>query len=115
LVGKESPRKQNLPKEEKEYNKSHYKRRIVVEHIICRLKKYRIMSDIFRNRLKKYDKVSDIVSSLPYVLYMIADQGYDDNNLYKYSKKVLGIDLVCPVERYESTPKEWLELVCFYE
>jgi hypothetical protein len=53
--------------------------------------------------------------SLPYVLYMIADPGYDDKNLYKYSKKVLGIDLVCPVERYEGTPKERLELVCFYQ
>jgi hypothetical protein len=29
--------------------------------------------------------------------------------------KVLGIDLVCPVGRYESTPKERLELECFYE
>ena len=38
---------------------------------------------------------------LLYVLYMIADPGYDDKSLYKYSKKVLGIDLVCPVERYE--------------
>jgi hypothetical protein len=46
---------------------------------------------------------------------MIADPGYDDKNLYKYSKKVLGIDLVCPVERCESTSKERLELVCFYE
>ncbi len=46
---------------------------------------------------------------------MIADPGYDDKNLYKYSKKVLGIDLVCPVERYESTPKKRLELVCFYQ
>ena len=53
--------------------------------------------------------------SLPYVLYMIADPGYDDKNLYKYSKKVLGIDLVCPVERYKSTSKERLELVCFYQ
>ena len=48
-------------------------------------------------------------------MYMVADPGYDDKNLYKYSKKVLGIDLVCPVERYENTPKERLELVCFYE
>ena len=51
--------------------------------------------------------------SLPYVLYMIADPGYDDKNLYKYSKKVLGIDLVCPVERYESTPKKRLESYVF--
>ena len=55
------------------------------------------------------------VFSLPYVLYMIADPGYDAKNLYKYSKKILGIDLVCPVKRYKNTPKERLELVCFYE
>ncbi|MER5174564.1 MAG: transposase [Candidatus Nitrosocosmicus sp.] len=58
---------------------------------------------------------SSSVFSLPYLLYMIADPGYDDKNLYKYSKEVLGIDLVCPVERYENTPKERLEMVCFYE
>ncbi len=29
--------------------------------------------------------------------------------------KVLGIDLVCPVERYKSTSKKRLELVCFYQ
>ncbi len=47
---------------------------------------------------------------------MVADPGYDDKNLYKYSKKTLGIDLVCPVvERYKSTPKERLDLVCFYK
>jgi hypothetical protein len=37
---------------------------IVIEHTICRLKKYRILANIFRNRLKKYNKVSDIVSGL---------------------------------------------------
>jgi hypothetical protein len=30
----------------------------VIEHTICRIKKYRIMNDLFRNRLRKYDKVS---------------------------------------------------------
>ena len=58
---------------------------------------------------------SSSLFSLPYVLYMIADPGYDDKKLYEYSKKELGIDLVCPVERYKSTPKERLELVCFYK
>jgi hypothetical protein len=58
---------------------------------------------------------SSSVFSLPYLLYMIADPGYDAKKLYEYSKKVLGIDLVCPVERYKSTPKERLEIVCFYE
>jgi hypothetical protein len=46
---------------------------------------------------------------------MVADPGYDDKNLYGYSKKVLGIDLVCPVERYKSTSKKRLEIVCFYD
>ena len=44
---------------------------------------------------------SSSVFSLPSVLHMVADPGYDDNKLYEYSKKTLGIDLVCPVERYE--------------
>ena len=57
-------RNQELSQEEKEYNMNHSKKRIVIEHIICRLKKYRIMSDVFRNRLRKYNKVSDIVVGL---------------------------------------------------
>jgi hypothetical protein len=46
---------------------------------------------------------------------VIADSGYDDKKLDGYSKKVLGIDLVCPVERYENTSKKRVELVCFYQ
>jgi hypothetical protein len=53
-----------LSSQEKDYNRDHSKRRIVIEHVICRLKKYRIMKDVFRNRLRKYDRVSDIVSGL---------------------------------------------------
>ncbi len=55
---------QGLSQEEKDYNTIHSKKRIVVEHTICRLKKYRIMSDIFRNKLRKYNKVTDIVAGL---------------------------------------------------
>ena len=51
-----------LTSDEKDYNKNHSKKRIVTEHAICRIKKYRIMDDVFRNRLTKYDKVSDIVT-----------------------------------------------------
>ena len=59
-------KKRNLEisKEERCYNKDQAKRRIVIEHTICRLKKYRIMSEVFRNRLINYDKISDIVSGL---------------------------------------------------
>ena len=53
--------KSRVSQEEKEYNKIHSKKRIVIEHTICRLKKYRIQSDIFRNKLRSYHKVSDIV------------------------------------------------------
>ena len=58
---------------------------------------------------------SSSVFSLPSLRYMAADPGYDDKKLYGYSKKVLGMDLVCPVERYRNTPKHRLELACFYQ
>ncbi len=48
---------QELILEEKEYNRIHSKKRIVTEHAVYRLKKYRIMRDVFRNRLRKYGKV----------------------------------------------------------
>jgi hypothetical protein len=35
-----------LSAEEIEYNKNHYKKRIVIEHTICRLKKYMIVSEV---------------------------------------------------------------------
>ena len=53
-----------LSTEQKEYNQGHAQKRIIIGHTICRLKKYRILADIFRNKLKKYNKVSDIVSGL---------------------------------------------------
>ncbi|HEY6536402.1 MAG TPA: transposase family protein, partial [Candidatus Nitrosocosmicus sp.] len=61
-----------LSKEERAYNKNHSRKRIMIEHTICRLKKYRIMSDIFRNKLRKYNKVSDIVAGV--VNYRIMNQ-----------------------------------------
>jgi hypothetical protein len=57
-------RNQFLSDDEKEYNKIHSKKRIVIEHTICRLKKYRILADVFRNKLRKHNKVSDIVAGL---------------------------------------------------
>jgi hypothetical protein len=60
-------RNQELSDDHKNYNKSHSKKRIVIEHTtICRLKKFNriLASDIFRNKLKKYNKVSDIVAGL---------------------------------------------------
>jgi hypothetical protein len=55
---------QELSVEEKKYNRIHSKKRIVIEHTICRLKKHRIFSEVFRNKLRRYNKVSDIVAGL---------------------------------------------------
>jgi hypothetical protein len=38
---------QHLFKEQKEYNQSHSKKRIIIEHTICRLKKYGILAQIY--------------------------------------------------------------------
>ncbi len=43
---------QCLSQEEIKFNTIHSKKRMIVEHTISRLKKYRIMSDIFRNKLR---------------------------------------------------------------
>jgi hypothetical protein len=67
-------RNQDLSQEEKEYNKIHSRKRIVIEHTICKLKKYRIMSDTFRNRLRKYNRISDIVTGL--VNYRMMNQNH---------------------------------------
>jgi hypothetical protein len=57
-------RNQELFDDHKNYNKNYSIKRIVIEHTICRLKKYSILADVFRNKLKKYNKVSEIVMLL---------------------------------------------------
>jgi len=49
-------RNKELSQVEKEHSKSHSRKRIVIEHTICRLKKYRILADIFRNKLRRYKR-----------------------------------------------------------
>jgi hypothetical protein len=45
---------------------------------------------------------------------MITDPGYDDRELYGYSKKTLGIDLVCPLLKdIKVLPKRGLSLYAF--
>ena len=73
-IPKRKKRSMGLSQEEISFNQEHAKKRIVIEHTICRLKKYRILAaDVFRNKLmKKYNKVSDIVAGL--VNYRIMKQ-----------------------------------------
>lgn len=53
-----------LSNDDIKYNKKHSRLRIIVEHTICKIKKFGIMGTKFRNRLRKYNDVSDIVSGL---------------------------------------------------
>jgi hypothetical protein len=64
LPNRKKRNQKEMPTEEKEYNQSHSRKRIVIEQTICKVKKYKILADMFRNRLRKYDGISDIVSGL---------------------------------------------------
>ena len=62
--GKRGVKAQELTPEEKSHNRRLAKARVVVEHTISRVKKFRIMGEEFRNRLKHYDCMTDIVFGL---------------------------------------------------
>jgi hypothetical protein len=53
-----------LTHSQKKFNKNLSKARVIVEHTISRIKKFRIMGEEFRNKLKRYDVMTDIVSGL---------------------------------------------------
>jgi hypothetical protein len=59
--------------------------------------------------------ISSLVFSLPTLRYIVADPGYDDKELYEYSKSIGNRPCLSSVERYKSTFKKRLELVCFFE
>ena len=50
--------------EQKAFNRRLSVKRVVVEHTISRLKKFRIMAHKFRNRLKNYNAMTDIACGL---------------------------------------------------
>jgi len=62
--GKRGVKAKPLIPEQKEFNQRLASERVVVEHAISRLKKYRIMAHEFRNRLRHYDVMTDIVCGL---------------------------------------------------
>ena len=62
---------------------------------------------------------SVLTASLPVAiirrtLFMSADPGYDDHELYDLSTD-MGFRLVCPVQRYKNTPADRIKLIEFYE
>jgi transposase len=62
--GKRGVKAKELTGEQKAFNQRLSEERVVVEHAISRLKKFRIMAHKFRNRLKNYDAMTDIVCGL---------------------------------------------------
>jgi len=62
--GKRGVKAQELPAEQKAFNKMLAKERVVVEHTNSRVKKFLIWGGEFRNRLKHYDVATQIVSGI---------------------------------------------------
>ena len=62
--GKRGVKAKELTPEQKSFNKRLSKERVVAEHTISRLKKFRIWPEEFRNRLKHYDTMTNIVCGL---------------------------------------------------
>ena len=62
--GKRGFKAKELTSEQKTFNQKLSKERVVVEHTVSRLKKFRVMAHEFRNRLKHYDTMTDIVCGL---------------------------------------------------
>jgi hypothetical protein len=62
--GKRGVKAKELTSEQKAFNRKLSKERVVVEHTISRLKKFRVMAHKFRNRLKHYDTMTNIVCGL---------------------------------------------------
>ncbi len=62
--GKRGVKAKELTCEQKAFNRSLSRERVVVEHTISRLKKFRIMAHKFRNRLRQYDVMTDIACGL---------------------------------------------------
>jgi hypothetical protein len=62
--GKRGVKAMELTGEQKAFNQKLSGERVVVEHTISRLKKFRIMADRFRNRLKYYDAVTNMTCGL---------------------------------------------------
>ena len=58
------PRGRRLSEEARRHNKKLGKERIIVEHVISRIKKFRIIGQEFRNRLKSYNTKTSIVTGL---------------------------------------------------
>jgi transposase len=63
-TGHKGEKGRKLTPDQEAYNSHLSRERIVVEHTISRLKKFRVMAHEFRNRLRHYDTMTNILSGL---------------------------------------------------
>lgn len=57
------PRTKELSQTVKEQNARKSRMRVLVEHAICGIKRFRITTDVFRNKLKDFDDTAMLISS----------------------------------------------------
>lgn len=57
------PRTRELSRTVKEQNARKSRIRVLVEHAICGIKRFRITTDVFRNRIKDFDDTAILISS----------------------------------------------------
>ncbi|MDG7005721.1 MAG: transposase, partial [Nitrososphaerota archaeon] len=62
--GHKGEKAQPLTPDQKKFNRELSRTRVVVEHTISRVKKFRITGEEFRNRFRNYDAMTDVVSGL---------------------------------------------------
>jgi hypothetical protein len=71
-------------------------------------------ANISPNQMYSVLAVSLPIATIKKMLYMSADPGYGDHELYDLITN-MGFRLVCPVQRYKNTPVERIKLIEFYE
>jgi hypothetical protein len=64
ILPNKRPPKQELTPYQKELNRAHSKRRVIVEHIISRIKKFKICSYLYRGDIAKYNQIFRSISAL---------------------------------------------------
>lgn len=64
LTPRKKPRKTELTDEQKQSNRELARRRVVVEHVIRRLKIFRILAERYRNRRKRFSMRFNLIAGL---------------------------------------------------
>lgn len=63
-IPKKKSKKYPLTKEEKKQNREVSRKRIVVENVLCMLKRFRILSDRYRNRRKRFGLRFNLIAGM---------------------------------------------------